>query len=110
MNNAAVDQALEALNEIKVPASWANAGREEYADENVPEFVKNVMRPMIAQHGDKLPVSALPRGRNFPDSDNPVRKTRSCNKYSGMDTGKLHTVQPVLFCMSSCCHKACSCY
>ncbi len=74
MNNAAVDQTIGALNEIKVPASWANAGLEEYPDENVPEFVKNIMRPMIAQTGDQLPVSALPADGIFPTATTQYEK------------------------------------
>jgi pyruvate-ferredoxin/flavodoxin oxidoreductase len=74
MNNAAVDQTIGALNEIKVPASWANAGLEEYPDENVPEYVKNIMRPMIAQFGDKLPVSALPADGIFPTATTQYEK------------------------------------
>ncbi|MBN2402699.1 MAG: pyruvate:ferredoxin (flavodoxin) oxidoreductase [Spirochaetes bacterium] len=74
MNNAAVDQAIGALNEIKVPASWANAGREEYTDVDAPDYVKNVMRPMNAQLGDKLPVSALPPDGIFPTATTQYEK------------------------------------
>jgi pyruvate-ferredoxin/flavodoxin oxidoreductase len=74
MNNAAVDQAIDALKEIKVPASWADAGRERYFDKNVPEYVNNIMKPMLAQLGDKLPVSALPVDGIFPTATTQYEK------------------------------------
>ncbi|MBW2205904.1 MAG: pyruvate:ferredoxin (flavodoxin) oxidoreductase [Deltaproteobacteria bacterium] len=66
MNIAAVDKAVGALEKIDVPGSWATAGQEAYMDKEEPEFVKNVMRPMLAQQGDKLPVSAFSPDGIFP--------------------------------------------
>ncbi|MFH1488090.1 MAG: pyruvate:ferredoxin (flavodoxin) oxidoreductase, partial [Pseudomonadota bacterium] len=66
MNVDAVDKAVGALKKIKVPKSWLNAGQEAYHDMDEPEFVTNVMRPMLAQQGDKLPVSALSPDGIFP--------------------------------------------
>jgi len=66
MNYAAVDNAIGALKKIKVPATWARAGQEAYIEKDEPEFVQNVMRPMIAQQGDKLPVSAFSPDGVFP--------------------------------------------
>ncbi|MBW2359177.1 MAG: 4Fe-4S binding protein, partial [Deltaproteobacteria bacterium] len=37
-----------------------------YIEKDEPEFVQNVMRPMIAQQGDKLPVSAFSPDGVFP--------------------------------------------
>jgi len=72
MNFAAVDKTLEHLVEIKYPASWADAVAEAAAAaKDEPDFVKNVMRPMVLQHGDKLPVSAF-----SPDGIFPVGTTR----------------------------------
>jgi len=68
MNYAAVDNAIGELTKIEVPESWLRAGQEAYADRDEPEFVKNVMRPMLAQQGDKLPVSAIPSDGIFPTS------------------------------------------
>ena len=59
MNCAGVDAALEHLEEINYPADWANAPLEEDIEHNEPAFVKDVMRPMLAQRGTKLPVSAF---------------------------------------------------
>ena len=71
MNFAAVDKTLEHLVEIQYPASWAEATGQEKADSDEPDFVKNVMRPMLVQQGDKLPVSAF-----TPDGIFPVGTTR----------------------------------
>lgn len=59
MNNAAIDKGIEALVKVEVPASWKNAVDEEKEVKEVPEFIKNILEPMNAQKGDKLPVSAF---------------------------------------------------
>ncbi len=66
MNIDAVDKAVDALVKIKVPKKWATAGHEAYMEKDEPEFVKTVMRPMLAQQGDKLPVSLMPPDGIFP--------------------------------------------
>ncbi len=59
MNIAAVDKALDALQEIKVPESWASAVEAPHAHMHEPEYVTRVVRPILAQQGDKLPVSSF---------------------------------------------------
>ena len=65
MNYAAIDAGANAFTKIDVPAEWANAvdadtheaeleGRKEVVD-----FVKNILKPVNAQKGDTLPVSAF---------------------------------------------------
>jgi pyruvate-ferredoxin/flavodoxin oxidoreductase len=66
MNNAAVDQTLENLVEIEYSESWAEASAKSVSEKDEPDFVKNVMRPMLAQQGDKLPVSAFQPDGIFP--------------------------------------------
>jgi pyruvate-ferredoxin/flavodoxin oxidoreductase len=66
MNFAAVDQALDNLVEIEYPESWAEATGKSAAEKDEPDFVKNVMRPILAQQGDKLPVSAFQPDGIFP--------------------------------------------
>lgn len=66
MNIDAVDKAVGALKKIKVPKSWATAGHAAYLEKDEPEFVSKVMRPMLAQQGDKLPVSAFSPDGIFP--------------------------------------------
>ncbi len=60
MNNDGVDVALDPANltEIAIPSSWATATGEP-GEPEMPKWVLDVMRPMILQDGDKLPVSAF---------------------------------------------------
>ena len=67
MNWKAVDSAIQEINEISYPSSWANLSVEvKKQNSDVPEFVEKVMCPMIAQQGDKLPVSVFKPGGIFP--------------------------------------------
>ena len=67
MNFAAVDRALEALEEIKYPASWADAVDEAATTAAAePEFIQKVLRPMNALKGDDLPVSTFSPDGVFP--------------------------------------------
>ncbi|ACL70827.1 pyruvate:ferredoxin (flavodoxin) oxidoreductase [Halothermothrix orenii] len=61
MNWEAVDQALDALVKVDVPAEWANASDEAAAtkEEELPEFVEKVVEPINKQKGDELPVSTF---------------------------------------------------
>ncbi|MBW1935433.1 MAG: pyruvate:ferredoxin (flavodoxin) oxidoreductase, partial [Deltaproteobacteria bacterium] len=74
MNFDAVDKAVGALQKIEVPESWATAGHEAYIEKDEPDFVKNVMRPMLAQQGDKLPVSLMPPDGIFPTATTQYEK------------------------------------
>ncbi|MBW1729749.1 MAG: pyruvate:ferredoxin (flavodoxin) oxidoreductase [Deltaproteobacteria bacterium] len=66
MNIKAVDMAVDAIEKIEVPEAWATAGQEKYLEKDEPEFVTKVMRPMLLQQGDKIPVSLLPPDGIFP--------------------------------------------
>ncbi len=59
MNCAAVDGAIDALVKIDVPASWKDAVDSEVKEDNAPDFIKNIVRPVNAQRGNKLPVSTF---------------------------------------------------
>jgi pyruvate:ferredoxin (flavodoxin) oxidoreductase, homodimeric len=59
MNNSAIDQGVDALVKIEVPEAWKNVVDEETVERRVPDFIKNILEPMNAQEGDKLPVSAF---------------------------------------------------
>ncbi|MCL2246583.1 MAG: pyruvate:ferredoxin (flavodoxin) oxidoreductase [Lentimicrobiaceae bacterium] len=59
MNNDAVD-AGTAFTQVEIPAEWAKIELQKNADtRNIPDFIKNIVEPMIAQKGDNLPVSAF---------------------------------------------------
>jgi pyruvate-ferredoxin/flavodoxin oxidoreductase len=74
MNDAAVDRALENLVEIKHPASWADAEDKPAPALDEPEFVQKVMRPILAQQGDKLPLYLKPRYIPIPAGSLPKRR------------------------------------
>ena len=62
MNYAAVDRGGE-ITKVEIPAEWANLDCTtdfvfEHNDAD-PEFINKVMRPMVAQCGNDLPVSAF---------------------------------------------------
>ncbi|WP_045222103.1 pyruvate:ferredoxin (flavodoxin) oxidoreductase [Desulfonatronum thioautotrophicum] len=74
MNNAAVDKAAAALQPVDYPASWADASGKAPAARQEPEFVSKVMRPMLAQQGDKLPVSCFTPDGIFPTATSQYEK------------------------------------
>ena len=65
MNIAAVDNALTSLVEVKYPESWATAKDEAAACGTCgcscdhDDYIENYVKPILFQHGDKLPVSAM---------------------------------------------------
>ena len=59
-NVAAIEEGAQKCVEVAVPASWADAPLDESAAEaDVPAVVENILRPVNAQKGDGLPVSAF---------------------------------------------------
>lgn len=66
MNWKAVDNALDYVQQIEYPETWAELPDTPKTETNEPDFVKQVMRPMLAQQGDKLPVSAFTPAGIFP--------------------------------------------
>ncbi len=59
MNYQSVERGFSALVKVEVPAAWTNATEEAAAAKEEPEFIKNILRPINAQDGDNLPVSAF---------------------------------------------------
>ncbi len=68
MNIEAVDKTIDNIIEIKYPESWANAIDEKVVveEKDEPEFVKKVMKPILALKGDSLPVSVFSPDGVFP--------------------------------------------
>ncbi len=66
MNVAAVDKTIDKLVQVDYPEAWATASSVAKAEKDEPDFVKNVMHPMNAQQGDKLPVSYFTKDGIFP--------------------------------------------
>lgn len=59
MNNAAIDQGINAITEVTVPASWAEAEDSHKAEATGNKFIDEVLVPMNRLEGDKLPVSTF---------------------------------------------------
>ncbi|MBD8389897.1 pyruvate:ferredoxin (flavodoxin) oxidoreductase [Dysgonomonas sp. BGC7] len=57
-NYAAVDRGIE-LEKVEVPAEWANLVVGKSEEDDAPEFIKKVVRPVNAQRGYDLPVSVF---------------------------------------------------
>jgi len=74
MNWKAVDAALEQIQEIHYPESWATLESTEKDSSDEPAFVKKVMRPMLAQQGNKLPVSSFTPAGIFPTATTQYEK------------------------------------
>ncbi|MDO4582397.1 MAG: pyruvate:ferredoxin (flavodoxin) oxidoreductase [Bacillota bacterium] len=76
MNKDAVQAGLNSIIEVEVPAAWAKAKDEAEAEQQEPAFVKDILRPMTANRGDQLPVSAF-KGRedgSFPSGGSRFEK------------------------------------
>ena len=66
-NYAAVDQTLAHLHEVKVPDKvTATFNMLPAVSPRAPEFVRDVLGPIITGNGDSLPVSAMPIDGTFP--------------------------------------------
>ncbi len=74
MNVDAVDMAMEGLVEIKVPASWASAPDAKAETPDEPEYFNKVIRPILAQKGDTVPVSAFAENGSFPSATSRYEK------------------------------------
>jgi len=74
MNVNAVDKSLANLIEIAVPESWGSASGTMDNVVSVTGYVDNLMRPILSQKGDGLPVSAFTPDGFFPNSTSKYEK------------------------------------
>ncbi|MDD3310689.1 pyruvate:ferredoxin (flavodoxin) oxidoreductase [Pseudodesulfovibrio sp.] len=74
MNNAAVDKAADAIVEIAVPEAWKTLKVPAAKAGAGSAYVKNVMRPVLAQKGDTVPVSALSHDGTMPSATTQFEK------------------------------------
>jgi pyruvate-ferredoxin/flavodoxin oxidoreductase len=66
-NFAAVDSTLANLFEVTVPEKiTSSTTRRAPVSDAAPDFVRNVLGPMISQNGNIVPVSAMPVDGTFP--------------------------------------------
>lgn len=74
-NIAAVDATLANLYEVNVPAQAAGEfDIKPPVAATAPDFVKEVLGPMMVQDGDSLPVSSLPEDGTFPTATTQYEK------------------------------------
>ncbi len=59
MNEEAVKAGMTSYCQVYVPAEWANATDSADEQSNEPAFVRDILRPMAANRGNELPVSAF---------------------------------------------------
>jgi pyruvate-ferredoxin/flavodoxin oxidoreductase len=75
MNNAAVDEALKNIYEVKVPAKATSKLKMPPAvSRTAPKFVQDVTGRIIAGFGDNLPVSLMPADGTFPTATSQYEK------------------------------------
>ncbi len=62
MNHGAIDQGINALHKVEVPASWQTAEDAPAEKRDVPAFITDIQEVMNRQEGDKLAVSRFADG------------------------------------------------
>ena len=66
-NFEAVDATISELHEVKVPATvTSKVARRPSVPKEAPDFVQNVVAPIVDFRGDDIPVSAFPVDGTFP--------------------------------------------
>ncbi|OHB59093.1 MAG: pyruvate:ferredoxin (flavodoxin) oxidoreductase, partial [Planctomycetes bacterium RBG_13_44_8b] len=75
MNNAAVDAALSEIYEVKYPQTVTSKfSMPPAVPADAPQFVKEVLGEIIADRGDKIPVSKMPVDGKFPSASTQYEK------------------------------------
>ena len=59
MNHEALDKGINNLVKIDIPDNWKNAKETKEEEKDLPEFISEILTPMVRQEGDNLPVSAF---------------------------------------------------
>ncbi|PKK91207.1 MAG: pyruvate:ferredoxin (flavodoxin) oxidoreductase [Candidatus Wallbacteria bacterium HGW-Wallbacteria-1] len=75
MNITAVDRSVDATEKVEIPSAVQpeNALNIKLS-QDVPSIVKDVIRPVVAEHGDNLPVSKMPVDGVFPTATSQYEK------------------------------------
>jgi len=85
-NDAAVDAALAALHEVKIPGRvTVTRGVPPVVPADAPEFVRAVTAQMMAGRGDELPVSALPADGTYPTGTAAYEKRNISDEIAAWD-------------------------
>jgi len=85
-NDAAVDAALAALHQVKVPGRvTVSRGVPPVVPADAPEFVRAVTAQMMDGRGDELPVSALPVDGTYPTGTAAYEKRNISDEVAAWD-------------------------
>ncbi len=75
MNCAAIDKAISGLKKVKYPAEWINATTGATAPNTTDDkYFNEIVKPIIAQNGNSLPVSAFNADGSVPTSTTKFEK------------------------------------
>lgn len=104
MNNASIDHGINELVAVEIPESWATA-EDAPKEENVPEFIKEIVAPMNRQQGDALTVGQMMKygleDGTWPAGTSQYEKRGRSSRGSAVGYDRLHSVQPVCICLSA---------
>ena len=101
-NFDAVDQTLENLHEVKVPAkATSKVARRPIVPNEAPEFVKNVLAPIIAFDGNDVPVSSMPVDGTFPTATTQWEKRNLALEIPVLGSGLVHPMRQMHHRLSS---------
>jgi pyruvate-ferredoxin/flavodoxin oxidoreductase len=85
-NFEAVDQTLENLFEVKIPAKTTAPAQKLYQiNGKAPMFVRTVTKMMISGYGDEIPVSALPVDGTYPNGTSKYEKRNVSDRIAVWD-------------------------
>jgi pyruvate-ferredoxin/flavodoxin oxidoreductase len=85
-NFQAVDATLANMFEVKYPTQSTAVDRSLFSvSSKAPDFVKNVTAVMMADHGDQLPVSAMPIDGTYPSGTTQWEKRNVSNQVAVWD-------------------------
>ena len=74
MNYKAVDEALKKIVEVQVPEVTTGQADHGIFASDTPDFVRDVLGPMIEMQGDSLPVSVMPSDGTWPSATTQYEK------------------------------------
>ena len=96
-NFDAVDATLAHLHEVAVPALGDRACGiwPPLVPDDAPDFVKRVTAVMLADQGDRLPVSAFPIDGTWPTGTREVGEAQHRHRDPGVGRAAVHPVQQV---------------
>ena len=93
MNYKAVDMGASAYEKIDIPESWINAKDEEKEEVELPDFIKNIVKPMEEQKEDEIPVSAF---KGIDNGEWETATTQYEKRWVALNVPEWHYIVPLL--------------